>query len=38
VHVEQVSQLRIGTGNVTRHITEELLQALTAAYQEAVGL
>jgi hypothetical protein len=35
--VEQLAPVRIGQGTVTYEISEELLEALTDAYREAVS-
>jgi hypothetical protein len=35
--VEQVAPVRVGQGNSTREVSEELLEALTDAYREAAS-
>ncbi len=35
LRVEQVAPVRVGQGNVTYEISDELLEALTEAYKEA---
>jgi hypothetical protein len=35
--VERLAPVRVGQGNTTRHVSDELLEALTDAYREAVA-